>query len=68
MLDNCNQKSAYKIVLLKGYNIMTVDPEFANNHSVIGKHSSVFVHASLVSRIFRKYYNKQNLNPLYITW
>ena len=36
MLENCNQKSAYKIGLLKGYYIMTVDPEFANDHSVIG--------------------------------
>ncbi len=32
MLENCNQKSAYKIVFLKGYGIMTVDPEFANDH------------------------------------
>ena len=64
MLDNCNQKSAYEIGLLKGYYIMTMDPEFANNHSVIGKHSSVFVQLPLISRIFGKYYNKQNLNPL----
>ena len=35
MLDNCNQKSAYEIALLKGYDIMTIDPEFANDNSVI---------------------------------
>ena len=42
MLDNCKQKSAYEIVFLKGYGIMTIDPEFANDNSVIDEHCTAF--------------------------
>lgn len=62
MLGNCKQKSAYKIGFLKGYGIMTVDPEFANGNNVIDELLYGFFTASLISHLFRKNNDKQNLN------